>query len=200
MSSFNSDWILRKLSTYRGFAYLPPFILMAITSCYETEIHFILWPAGIILILVGGAIRLWATKHIGRRMPWKKKKGKQIVKTGPYAMVRNPLYIGNIVAATGLSLFSELIWFTPILILYLFILYHLVALFEEKKLTERWGEKYRSYMTEVPRWIPSFKNLSEAKAGGFKWKDALRSEVPSVYVTLLGILIFALKEYLSHMD
>jgi len=139
MSSSISDWILRKLSNYRGFTYLPPFFLMAITFYHETEHHFIIWPLGIELILVGGSIRLWATKHIGRRMPWKKKKGKQLVRTGPYARVRNPLYIGNIVAATGLSLFSELVWFAPLVILYLFILYHLVALFEEKKLTERWG-------------------------------------------------------------
>jgi protein-S-isoprenylcysteine O-methyltransferase Ste14 len=194
------DWILRKLTTYRGFAYLPPFILMAITFYHETEHHLIIWPLGITLILIGGAIRLWATKHIGRRMPWVKKKGKQLVRTGPYAMVRNPLYIGNIIAATGLSLFSELMWFTPIVTLYLFILYHLVALFEEKKLTERWGEDYQLYMEEVPRWIPQINNWPATKEGGLRWMDAFRSEIPSFYVTLLGILIFVLKEYLSHMD
>lgn len=200
MSSSNNDWILRKLSTYRGFAYLPPFVLMAFISYSETENHFIIWSLGISLILLGGVIRVWATKHIGRRMPWKKRKGKQLVKTGPYAIVRNPLYIGNIIAATGLSLFSELMWFTPLLILYLFILYHLVALFEEGKLTERWGDEYRLYMKDVPRWLPKFNRWSLTKGGGFKWRDALRSEVPSFYVTFLGILVFLLKEYLSQID
>jgi protein-S-isoprenylcysteine O-methyltransferase Ste14 len=38
-----------------------------------------------------------------------KKKGKMLVRTGPYALVRNPLYIGNILIAAGLSILSELI-------------------------------------------------------------------------------------------
>lgn len=192
--------ISRGLSTYRGYFYLPLFSVMAITFHREMEYHSIIWPLGIIIIMIGIGIRLWATKHIGRRMPWMKKKGKKLVKTGPYAMVRNPLYIGNIVIATGLSILSELIWVIPLVILYLFTLYHLVALCEEKKLTERWENDFLAYMDEVPRWIPKFKNLNEAKEGGFKWIEAIRSEVPSLYVLLFGIFIFVLKGFLSHME
>ena len=198
MSYSVQDRILRKLSSYRGFAYIPPFSFMAITFYKEWEDDFIVWPLGIIIILVGALIRLWATKHIGRRMPWMKKKGKILIKTGPYAIVRNPLYIGNIIIATGLSIFSELIWIVPLIILYLFILYHLVALFEEKKLLKRWGTEYSTYLSEVPRWIPNLKGLNLAKSGGFKWWDAIRAEIPSVYVCLLAIFIFMMKELLSH--
>lgn len=173
---------------------------MAILFYWETEHHFIIWPLGITLMFVGASIRLWATKHIGRRMPWMKKKGKQLVKTGPYAMVRNPLYIGNIIIATGLSLLSELIWFTPLVILYLFVLYHLIALYEEKKLSERWGKDFQRYLKEVPRWIPRLNIWPATKEGGFRWINAFRSEIPSLYVALLGIMVFALKWYLSHID
>lgn len=202
MEMFSALWnkMLRGLSTYRGFAYLPPFGLMAITFYNETEHHFIIWPAGMTLMLVGASIRLWATKHIGRRMPWMKKKGKQLVKTGPYALVRNPLYIGNIIIAMGLSLLSELMWFTPLVILYLFVLYHLVALYEEKKLSERWREDFERYLEEVPRWIPKLNNWPASKEVGFRWMHALRSELPSLYVALVGILAFALKWYFSHID
>lgn len=191
------DWVLKKLSSYRGFAYIPPFIFMAITVYEECEDDLIVWPLGITIILVGALIRLWATKHIGRRMPWMKKKGKKLIKTGPYAIVRNPLYIGNIIIAMGLSILSELIWIVPLIIMYLFILYHLVALYEEKKLLERWGKEYSAYLNEVPRWIPNLKNLKLTKSGGFKWWDAIRSEIPSVYVSLFAISMFALKEFLS---
>jgi protein-S-isoprenylcysteine O-methyltransferase Ste14 len=173
---------------------------MAITFYMECEDDFIVWPLGIIIILVGAFIRLWATKHIGRRMPWMKKKGKELIKTGPYAIVRNPLYIGNIIIATGLSIFSELIWIVPLIILYLFILYHFVALSEEKKLLKRWGTEYSTYLSEVPRWIPNLKGLNLAKSGGFKWWDAIRAEIPSAYVCLLAIFIFLIKELLSHVD
>jgi len=198
MSFSASDWILRKLSAYRGFGYVLPFGLMAVVSHGEWEHHSILWPLGFVVILPGVLIRLWGTKHIGRRMPWVRK-GKHLITTGPYAIVRNPLYIGNIMIAIGLSLFSELVWFVPIVFIYLFILYHLVARYEEKKLSERWGNDYMEYMRVVPRWIPKFGGLGEAWTGGFKWKDTLRSEVPSFYVINFAVLIFVLKGFINHM-
>jgi protein-S-isoprenylcysteine O-methyltransferase Ste14 len=192
-------WILRKLSAYRGFFYVPPFTFMVFTFYKEWEEDLIVWPLGMMIILVGVSFRLWATKHIGRRMPWMNKKGKNLVRTGPYAIVRNPLYIGNIIIASGLSIFSELIWMVPILIFYLFILYHLVVLYEEKKLLGRWAEEYRAYLTEVPRWIPRLRDFHKCKANGFKWMDSLRSELPSLFVLLFGIFVFAAKEILSPM-
>jgi protein-S-isoprenylcysteine O-methyltransferase Ste14 len=195
MSSSVSNWILRKLSAYRGFAYVLPFGLMTVITYGEWEQDALLWPIGAAIIIPGVLIRLWATKHIGRRMPWIKK-GKYLIKTGPYAIVRNPLYVGNIMIAVGLSLFSELVWFVPIVFIYLFTLYHLVAQFEEKKLSDRWGEDYLAYLREVPRWIPRIGGFRAIKTGGFKWGDAFRSEVPSLYVVTFAILIFVLKEFL----
>lgn len=97
-----------------------------------------------------------------------KMKGKKLVRTGPYALVRNPLYIGNIPIASGLSIFSELLWFVPLTFFYLLSVSHLVVLFEEKKLWERWGDEDRSYMSEGPRWIPKWKHFSIANGGDFR--------------------------------
>jgi len=128
-----------------------------------------------------------------------KKKGKELVNTGPYAIVRNPLYIGNIIIAAGLSVLSKLIWFTPFVMLYFFALYHVVVLYEEKKLSERWENGYLTYFNEVPRWMPRLRNLHHFKANGFKWTQALRSEFPSFIYILFGIFIFVLKDLLSSM-
>jgi protein-S-isoprenylcysteine O-methyltransferase Ste14 len=190
-------WILKKLSTYRGFFYVPMFGLLAIIFYRELEDDFIVWTLGIGIIIAGFLIRLWATKHIGRRMPWLKRKGKTLVKTGPYAIVRNPLYIGNIIIAMGLSILSELAWSIPFVFIYFFTLYHFVAVYEENKLLDRWGDEYQVYMNEVPRWIPKFKNLHLNQTDGFPWKTALRSEIPSLLVIIFGISFFFLKEILS---
>jgi hypothetical protein len=56
-----------------------------------------------------------------------------------------------------------------------------------------------AYLHEVPRWIPNLKKLNLSKSGEFKWWDAIRSEIPSVYVWLLAILIFVMKEFFSVM-
>ena len=198
MSFPGKDRILKKLFTYRGYAYILPFGLMAIITYGEWEQDATLWPLGSAIIIPGFLIRLWATKHIGKRMPWMKKKRKYLVKTGPYALVRNPLYIGNILIAMGLSILSELIWFVPLSFFYLFILYHFVVRYEEKKLTERWGKEYLEYLREVPRWVPKVRNFPRLTQGSFRWIDALRSELPSLYVILFSIVIFAMKELLSH--
>ncbi len=193
------DKILKKIASFRSFLYLPPFVVMGMTYYNEMENDFIIWPLGIAIIFIGFLIRLWSTKYIGRRTPSMKKKGKTLVDTGPYAIVRNPLYIGNIIIATGLSVLSKLIWFTPFVILYFFTLYHVVVLYEEKKLSERWEDEYLAYFNEVPRWIPRLRDLHRFKANGFKWIQALRSEIPSLIYILFGIFVFVLKDILGNM-
>ncbi len=131
---------------------------MMISFHNDIEDDYIIWPLGISIVLLGVGIRVWSTKHIGRRIPMMKKKGKELVRTGPYAIVRNPLYIGNILIATGLSILSELIWLVPFLILYFFMLNYFVALYEEKKLLSRWGDEYQTYLSEVPDGCQRLKN------------------------------------------
>ena len=198
MSFFDSDWIFRKSFAYRGYAYILPFGLMAIITYAEWEQDIILWPLGFAILIPGILIRLWATKHIGRRMSWIKK-DKKLVKTGPYAMARNPLYVGNLMIVVGLSIFSELAWFLPLVFSYFFILYHLVILHEERKLSERWGEEYSAYLKAVPRWIPKIKHVPDFAEGDFKWIQALRSELPSYYLIFFSVLVFVAKEVLSDM-
>jgi protein-S-isoprenylcysteine O-methyltransferase Ste14 len=193
----NYSWILKKLSTYRTFFYIPIFALLAIVFYREWEEYFIVWTLGIGIIVTGFLIRLWATRHIGRRIPWMKKKGKTLVRTGPYAIVRNPLYIANILIVIGLAILSELVWAIPFVFVYFFTLYHLVIIYEEKKLLDRWGDEYRVYMNKVPRWIPKVKNLHADKTDGFPWKVALRTEIPSLIVILFGISFFFFKEILN---
>jgi protein-S-isoprenylcysteine O-methyltransferase Ste14 len=197
MWSSLSAHILPKLSTYRAYFYFLPFGLIAVISYKEWEQELIVWPLGIGIILLGLSIRFWATKHIGRRMPGMTKKGKRLVRTGPYAIIRNPLYVGNIAVAVGLTALSELVWFSPFVFFYFFTLYHLVVIYEEKKLLARWGDEYRAYLNEVPRWMPQFKNVRCPESRGFDWRDTLRSEIPSFLVTLLGTIIFVAKELLS---
>ena len=189
--------LLRKIVSFRSFLFLPPFVVMGLTYYNEMENDLIIWPLGILIIFVGFLIRLRSTKYIGRRTPSMKKKGKELVNMGPYAMVRNPLYIGNIIIATGLSVLSKLLWFTPFVLLYFFALYHVVVLYEEKKLSERWEDGYLMYFNEVPRWMPRLRNFNRVKGDGFKWIQALRSELPSLIYILFSILIFVLKEIVS---
>jgi len=79
---------------------------------------------------------------------------KHLVVTGLYRHVRNPMYVG--VAAV---IFGQALLFGSVrLILYgsaALLLAHLfVVLYEEPKLARSFGDEYRDFRTNVPRWVP----------------------------------------------
>ena len=74
--------------------------------------------------------------------------------TGPYSFVRNPIYIGNTLICLGLTIISELLWLFPLTLFYCLGIYSLVVRYEETHLLVKYGESYRRYMSEVPRWLP----------------------------------------------
>ena len=110
--------------------------------------------AGLGVLLLGGLFRIWAIRHIGHRARTHSQKTRPLVATGPYAAVRNPLYLANILIASGFTLATGLLWYAPILAVLLLLHYHLVVRCEEAGLKERHPEAYTTYMASTPRWFP----------------------------------------------
>ena len=101
-------------------------------------------------------------------MPWDPTQ--RLVVGGIYRHVRNPMHIG-----VFLVLFGEgfLLRWTPILILatlFLFLHFFYIPFSEERGLEARFGERYRIYKRNVPRWIPRWipwePDFSEVESGG----------------------------------
>lgn len=190
---------LKKIYKWRGYFYIPILLVMIFCSWNEYENNLIIWPLGLGFIALSLIIRLWATKNLGRRIPRKYKPGARLhlVVEGPYRLVRNPLYIGNILAIMGLCILSGLLWFVPIVFAYFFLHYSLVVRYEEYKLSVLFGREYGIYCQKVPRWIPQFSRIREAKGGSLKWSGALRGELPNIAGTSLIILILLGKEIIE---
>jgi protein-S-isoprenylcysteine O-methyltransferase Ste14 len=141
---------------YRLRAYLvtPPLIVASFCFFHETE--GLVWPLGILVFLIGFMLRLWAQEHLHYRL----KIRKQLTITGPYRFVRNPAYIGNVLIGLGATLVSELVWMIPITFLWYAIAYRFVVCYEETHLSEKYGEAYQTYKSEVPRWLPRLPGFS----------------------------------------
>ena len=110
--------------------------------------------------LVGGVILLWSFWNFlvqGRGTPAPVDPPKELVATGFYRYVRNPMYVGVLLVVIGHFLWFKMIW----LIVYagiVFLAFHLfVTLYEEPTLRERFGASYEEYLKRVPRWIPRWK-------------------------------------------
>ena len=112
---------------------------------------------GIALIAAGFALWLWTVRLLavigkGTLAPWDATR--HLVVEGPYAHVRNPMITAVLLVLLGeASLFGSvalLIWCA----LFFAINWAYFVLVEEPGLSRRFGEPYRAYRENVPRWIP----------------------------------------------
>jgi protein-S-isoprenylcysteine O-methyltransferase Ste14 len=110
---------------------------------------------GVALTAIGETIRLWGVHHIGVISRTRSERLGPLVDTGPFAYVRNPLYVGNILIWVGFAVTAGLLWLGPIVFALLAVEYHWIVKWEETLLASRMGDQYGDYVTRVPRWLPS---------------------------------------------
>ncbi len=112
------------------------------------------------LWLIGALIILWCFSDFtfrGRGTPDPTNPPQELVVTGPYRYVRNPIYVGVVFIFLG-----HFLWFGYwALLIYTVVAWlgaHVfVVLYEEPTLKRNFGTVYEDYLQRVPRWIPRFK-------------------------------------------
>ena len=109
---------------------------------------------GVGITIVGELIRLWGVHHIGAISRTRSERLGPLVASGPFALIRNPLYVGNILLWVGFAVAARLVWLAPVVVMLLGLEYHAIVRWEETLLESRLGQAYRDYAARVPRWIP----------------------------------------------
>jgi protein-S-isoprenylcysteine O-methyltransferase Ste14 len=120
---------------------------------------------GFAFVASGELLRIWAVHHIGVISRTRSTRLGPLVQTGPFALVRNPLYLGNIILWVGFATSAGLLWLIPIFVVVLGLEYHAIVQWEEQLLELRRGNEYKAYAARVPRWVPSFRNGSSVDTG-----------------------------------
>lgn len=148
-------------------------------------------PVGVGLFVLGEGVRLWAVGYIGRRSRTVGANVGELVDVGPYARLRNPLYVGNLLIWAG---YGTLGWPTVGLVVPLLAAhYALIVRWEEGQLLSQIGPSYADYLQRVPRWWPS----GAPRAGEWRLGEALRSE-RGTFAVLAGMCgAMALRCYLG---
>lgn len=106
---------------------------------------WIAW-SGVALTSLGVAIAIWARYCIGQYWSARVtlKEGHRLIRSGPYASVRHPIYTGMLLAAAGTALvIGE--WRGVLAVVVIWAAHSRKALREEKLLTTELGEEYVSY-------------------------------------------------------
>ncbi len=137
--------------------------------------------AGGLIALVGVAIRAWAAGHLA--------KNQELATSGPYAYVRNPLYVGTLTAGIGFAV-AGAEWLIGGLVVLFFVVYYLPVVEEEERHLAKILDGYDEYRRRTPKLIP---RLTPAYAGGtgFRKDLYLRNQEYQAfigYLIVLGIL------------
>ncbi len=174
--SANRD-IRALLFRYRSYTPLPLVALMLLFAA-PTARSF-LW--GLPIAFAGELIRLWGVSIAGSETRVTGGVGaSQLVTSGPFAWVRNPLYVGNILLYLGLGVasFALFPWLQAGAGLWFAFQYSAIVGLEEDFLLERFGEQYRRYAAAVPRFIPALRPYRDAGAPQpiLSWSRGFRSE------------------------
>jgi len=164
--------------------------------------------AGVALVAAGEWIRLWAVRHIGGISRTRSDRLGPLVATGPFAHVRNPLYIGNMALWVGFALSAHLPWLAVLIAVVIGVEYHAIARWEEQLLVSRRGDEYQAYMARVPRWMPATKSRARRDREGiaiaqaaahpvpFSWRETFYSERGTLIAIAAGYLLLWVKNRL----
>jgi protein-S-isoprenylcysteine O-methyltransferase Ste14 len=152
MDSQNND-IRRLIFKYRSYTPLPFLIVMVL--CGRPTLISLL--AGFVVAMLGELIRFWGVSIAGSETRTTGNVGgTYLITTGPFAYVRNPLYLGNMIVYAGIGVMSMALfpWLLMIAIIWFYIQYYLIVTREEEYLIDRFGAAYNDYCTQVGRFLP----------------------------------------------
>jgi hypothetical protein len=146
---------------------------------------------GMALVALGQLVRFWSAGYIH--------KDAEVATGGPYAHVRNPLYVGSFLISAGLATMAGGWWPWLVIGLQFGVVYHLTVLSEERYLEGILGQPYRDYVASVPRWVPSLRRYGKP-GGSFNVRQiGANKEWGSAALIAILCALFALKMlWISH--
>jgi protein-S-isoprenylcysteine O-methyltransferase Ste14 len=114
------------------------------------------WRAGLglVLLALGLGFAIWARVHIGRNWgtPMTQKDDPELVTSGPYHLVRHPIYSGILAAGIGTAVALSWQWLIAVVLAGLYFCYS--AIVEERYLIEQFPDAYPMYKHSTKMLVP----------------------------------------------
>jgi protein-S-isoprenylcysteine O-methyltransferase Ste14 len=104
--------------------------------------------AAFLLLMTAAMGRVWASAHIAD------KKGRTLVRDGPYSIVRNPLYFFSFLAYLGAGLAFHSLVIALFMAAVFFVTHWGTVLEEERWLRGIYGAEFEAYFASTPRFLP----------------------------------------------
>jgi protein-S-isoprenylcysteine O-methyltransferase Ste14 len=180
---------------YRSYTPIP-LLLAVLILADPTWISFF---TGFAIMLLGEGMRFWGVLYAGSATRTTGEVGAgRLVTDGPFAHVRNPLYLGNFLLSLGLTVMSRA-WMPWMLLVFLplfGIQYTFIVKEEEQFLARQFGEQFAEYCRHVPRWLPKIRGFTNSELSSPVFAKALRSERNTLQSALIVTVLMLLRWHL----
>lgn len=156
----------------------------------RASLNLLLDVLGIVIALLGEALRILTIgyEYIERGGRDRQVYASRLVQGGVFAHCRNPLYLGNILLALGLTLIvhATALYLTVLpLVIYAYVA---IVAAEERFLRTAFGAEFEQYCRRVNRWVPDWRGWRASIAGmRFSWRRVMVKEYNTIFVVLLAL-------------
>ena len=147
---------------------------------------------GMGLILFGFLFRVSARGYKEE----KSSNGNVLVKDGPYAIIRNPMYFGTFMIGTGVVAMLLEPWFFLLFAAISLLIYAPQMKKEEKVLSERFGLEYKEYCKLTPKYFPRLDYLARLNKYVSLKDFWVKKEIVPMVTTIIVVLLIEIWEHL----
>jgi len=181
---------LRELGKYffKYRSYVPlPFVIVMLIFMKPTLLSILI---GFAIALSGELIRIWSVGFAGSETRTTSGVGgTYLVTQGPYSIVRNPLYVGNILIYNGIGIMSLALFpYLQIFGVFFFTFqYYCIILAEEDFLSNKFKDVFAQYTNSVNRFIPWINDIPDNVLSklNFNLSEGIRSERRSLQAFII---------------
>ena len=152
---------IRELRYHEASRQIFAIVLIILFSIVGMPNSVALYFTGLCLIALGMYVRMWASGHV--------KKNKILATDGPYAYVRHPLYVGNILLLVGFCFASQWVWSVLLVVGLLWFYYPPAIEYEDRKLRAIFGEEWERWRLNTKALIPTRPQAGSAKLSHSQW-------------------------------
>lgn len=121
---------------------------------------------GMSAALLGMLVRLYASGYI--------MKNRELATSGAYAVVRHPLYTGNILLVLGFALANSSLWAIPLALAFFWFYYPPAIEYEDRKLHGIFGRAWEEWAASTPALMPRLSNIARMGRGRWSLAKSLR--------------------------
>ena len=152
--------IIRELRYHELSRQLLAVVLVALFALTANPVSLLV-QIGLPLAFIGMLIRFHASGFV--------LKNKELATQGPYALMRHPLYTGNIALVTGFALANNSYWAIPLALVFFWFYYPPAIEYEDRKLRSIFGERWQHWAAQTPALLPRLSRIGDLFKGSWSF-------------------------------